>query len=151
MPNQNLNPDVQLKLEEYLFDLLESIDLATKCYHKPTNRLKNIANLILRGYTNINTFKYVLMTDAEVNFDSLDSQILNIYKICQPDLSTINRVDLLFYLTKLRTKNNTPGLSYCQMLLDITRFRLRTIDSFLAPLSPQEKQQIEQAIHKKLK
>jgi hypothetical protein len=147
MPNQNINEEVQLKLEEYLFGLLEPIDLATKWYHKPINRIKNLANLILRGYPNINTYKYVLMTDAEVNFYSLDSQILDIYKICQTDLSTIDRVDLIFYLTKLT--NNSSGLSYCQMLLEITRFRLRKIDSFLASLSPQEKQQI--AIHEKLK
>ena len=70
----------------------------------------------------------VLMTDAEINFDSLESQIINIYRICQSDLNPIDRVALIFYLTKYRL--NTPGLSYGQMLLDITGYRLRAIDSF---------------------
>lgn len=88
------------------------------------------------------------MTDAEINFDSLESQIINVYKICQSDLNAIDQVDLLFYLTKHRL--NTPGLSYGQMLLDLTRFRLRTINNILSQSSLQEKQQIEQAIHQKL-
>jgi hypothetical protein len=50
----------------------------------------------------------------------------------------------------LKLEEYLLGLSYCEMLLDLTRFRLRTINNILSQSSLQEKQQIEQAIHQKL-